>query len=106
MGTPEHAVVVRYPLTGEGFGEEHERQAVYDLGNRLTKAIEAAQAGDFDGHEFGGGEAILYAYGPDATRLFNAMEPLLRAFPARPAQATLRFGEAADSEAVEQHIDL
>ncbi|MGA3526735.1 hypothetical protein [Melissospora conviva] len=106
MSAPEHAVIVRYPLTGSGFGEEQERQAVYDLAKHLTKAIEAADAGDFDGHEFGGGEAVLYAYGPDATRLFTAMEPQLRAFPAKPAHATLRFGEPDDPTAAEQHIDL
>ncbi|MFB9855220.1 hypothetical protein ACFFMR_33055 [Micromonospora andamanensis] len=106
MSAPEHAVIVRYPLTGGGLGEEQERQAIYDLASRLTDAIEAADAGDFDGHEFGGGEAVLYAYGPDATRLFAAMEPQLRAFPTKPAQATLRFGEPDDPSPVEQRIDL
>ncbi|RLP81284.1 hypothetical protein EAD89_28995 [Micromonospora sp. BL4] len=86
--------------------EEQERQAIYDLASRLTDAIEAADAGDFDGHEFGGGEAVLYAYGPDATRLFAAMEPQLRAFTAKPAHATLRLGEPDDPTAIEQRIDL
>ncbi len=41
-----------------------------------------------------------------ATRLFTEMEPQLRAFPAKPAHATLRFGEPGDLTIVEQHIDL
>lgn len=106
MAAPEHAVIVRYPLTGGDFGEEQERQAIYDLASRLTDAIDAAEAGEFDGHEFGSGEAVLYAYGPDATRLLAAMEPQLRAFPTKPVHATLRFGEPDDPTAVEQHIDL
>ncbi|GIJ79078.1 hypothetical protein SAMN05443287_101532 [Micromonospora phaseoli] len=85
MSAPEHAVIVCYPLTGGGFGEEQERQAIYDLASRLADAVGAADAGDFDGQEFGGGEAVLYAYGPDATRLFAAMEPQLRAFSLRRA---------------------
>ncbi|MGW0504154.1 hypothetical protein [Micromonospora sp. NPDC003241] len=105
MSAPEHGVIVRYPLTG-GFGEEQERRAIYDLGRRLREAIEAADAGEFDGHEFGGGEAVLYAYGPDAARLFAAMESQLRAFPAKPAHTTLRFGEPDDTSTAEQRIDL
>ncbi|MER7589462.1 hypothetical protein ABTW72_18200 [Micromonospora sp. NPDC127501] len=106
MSAPEHAVIVRYSLPGGGCGEEQDRQAIYDLASRLTEAIEAADAGDLDGHEFGGGEAVLYAYGPDATRLFAAMEPQLRAFPTKPAHATLRFGEPDDPTAIEQRIGL
>lgn len=106
MSSPEHAVIVRYTLTGEAFGEEQERQAVYALQKRLAEAIAGADVGEFAGNEFGGGEVTLYAYGPDATRLFTAMEPQLRAFPARPAHATLRFGEADDPTAVEQRVDL
>jgi hypothetical protein len=106
MTSPEHAVLVTYALSGDRFGEDKEREAVYALTARLAEAVEAADAGDFDGNEFGGGEVVLYAYGPDANRLFAAMEPQLRAFPARPAHAVLRFGEADDPTAIEQRIDL
>jgi hypothetical protein len=106
VSSPENAVIVRYALSGDGFGDEEERKAVYALQHRLAEAVEAADAGEFDGNEVGGGEAVLYAYGPDATRLFAAMEPQLRAFPARPAYAVLRFGEADDPTAEEQRINL
>ena len=62
--------------------------------------------GEFDGNEFGGGEAVLYAYDPNADALFRAMEPPLRAFPARPAFAILRYGKAADPTAQERRIDF
>jgi hypothetical protein len=106
VSSPEHAVIVSYALSGDGFGDENERTAVYALQHRLADAIEVADVGEFDGNEVGGGEAVLYAYGPNATRLFAAMEPHLRTFPARPAHAVLRFGEADDPAAVEQRIDL
>jgi len=104
--SPEHAVLITYALSGDGFGAEGEREAIYALEYRLVEAIEAADAGEFDGNEFGGGKVVLYAYGPDASRLFTAMEPQLRAFPARPAHAVLRFGEADDPAAVERRVDL
>jgi hypothetical protein len=106
MDSPEHAVIVHYALSGDRYGEEHERDAVYALEVRLAQAIDAADAGEFDGNEFGGGQAVLYAYGPNATHLFTAMEPHLRAFPARPAHAILRFGDVDDPAAVENRIDL
>jgi hypothetical protein len=98
--------LITYALSSDGFGAEDEREALHALEHRLVEAIEAADAGELDGNELGGGKVVLYAYGPDANRLFTAMEPQLRAFPARPAHAVLRFGEADDPGAVEQHIDL
>lgn len=62
--------------------------------------------GELDGNEFRASEVALYAYGPDASRLFAVMEADLRAFSARPAHAVLRYGEASDPAAIEQRIDL
>jgi hypothetical protein len=106
MTLPEHAVIVTYKLSGDGFGEAHERDAVHALTGRLAVVIESAGVGEFDGDEFGGGEVTLYAYGPDASRLFGTMEPYLRAFSARPAHAVLRFGEADNPAAIEQRVEL
>jgi hypothetical protein len=103
---PEHAVIVHYSLSGEELGSVQEREAIFALEDRLIRAIEAADAGEFDGNEFGGGEAVLYAYGPDADALFRAMEQDLRAFPARPAHALLRFGGPADPGGIQRRIDL
>jgi hypothetical protein len=72
----------------------------------LVSAIDASGVGEFDGNEFGGGEGVLYAYGPDANELYAAMAPHLLGFDARPAYAILRFGEAADPSAVQHRIDL
>jgi hypothetical protein len=106
VSAPEHAVIVTYSLSGDAFGSTEERQAVRALEERLTAAIDTADVGELDGDEFGGGKVNLYAYGPDAVKLFAAMEPELRAFPPRPAHATLRFGAADDPAAVVQRITL
>jgi hypothetical protein len=104
--SPEHAVRVTYELSGEGYGEPDERAAIVDLKYRLIDAIGAAGAGEMSGTEFGGGKAEIFTYGPDARRLFDAMEEQLRAFPNRPARAVLRFGEADDPAAKEEIIEL
>lgn len=102
---PEQAVIVEYSLVG---ASEVDRpfDSVSDLEDQLIAAIEAAGAGEFDGNLFGPDEVTLYAYGPDADRLFAVMEPRLREFPARPARATLRYGAASDPAAAERSIDL
>jgi hypothetical protein len=35
-------------------------------------------AGEFDGDEFGGGECILFMYGPDTDKLFSAIQPIMK----------------------------
>ena len=102
----EQAVIVHYNLSDDEFGLPEEREAVFRLEDRLTTLVEQHQVGELDGNDFGGGEAVLYCYGPDADRLFAVIEEELRVFGARPAYATLRYGEAADPTAVERRVDL
>jgi hypothetical protein len=83
----EHAVIARYRLTDDGFGGPGDRAAVRAAQHLLTEAIERAGVGAFDGNEFGGGEVMLFAYGPDADALFAVMEPVLRDLPFRPGNA-------------------
>jgi hypothetical protein len=68
---------------------------LYALEDALIAAVEGALAGEIDGHELrlDGAEGTLYAYGPDAEVLFEAMAPVLRQTPLMAgAQARLRFG--------------
>ena len=99
-------MIVHFVVSGEEFGEVDEREAIFALEDELIEAIKEAGVGEFDGNEFGGGEAVLYSYGPDADALFAVMEPHLRAVKARPAWCVLRYGEAADPSAKERRIDL
>lgn len=103
---PEHAVIVHYSLTGDEYGAEDERDAIFALEQRLEDLINAGNLGELDGNEFGGGEAVIYCYGPDAGALFAGIEAELRAFPARPAYAKLRFGDVMDDGAREERVEL
>ena len=104
--SPEHAVIVHFKLSDDEHGTVVERESVFALEDELERAIEGMAAGEFDGNEFGGGEAVLYAYGPDADALFEVMEAPLRAFPNRPAFAILRYGEVTDATAMERRVAL
>jgi hypothetical protein len=65
----------------------------WQLNERLYEEVERSGTGEFDGNEIGEGSATLYAYGPDADRLFRAMEPILRSYPVcRDARIVIRHG--------------
>jgi hypothetical protein len=100
------AVIVRYALTGGTLGSPEERAAVYALQERLREALAGPDAGAFAGNEFGGGEAALFLDGPDAERLYSAVEGVLRALPNRPARVTLRYGDPDDPTSVRREFDL
>jgi hypothetical protein len=103
----EHAVIVHIKLDGGAFGADSERDAIESIEALLETAIATALVGEFDGDEFGGHECVLYAYGPDADRLFAVMQPILAAAPiVKGGYAIKRYGEAADSRAIERRVDL
>jgi hypothetical protein len=107
----EHTVIARFRLAPGPSGTATNLYGVYDLEERLIAAIGAARAGEFEAPQFGRDETgqselVLSAYGPDADRLFAVMEPALRAFPARPAFALLRYGAYDDPNAAEQLVRL
>jgi hypothetical protein len=102
----EHAVIVRVAIGEEHFGRAGARDVVRALEREIRAIVDGSGLGDFDGDEFGGGEAVLYLYGPDADKLYAAVEPALRAVSLRPVQVTLRYGDAGDPAAVERTIEI
>lgn len=69
----------------------------------FAEVILKSGAGVFDGDEFGNGECGLFMYGPNADRLFNVVEPLLRGWkPLEGGYAIKRYGTpAGQSERIE-----
>ncbi|MFF5007104.1 hypothetical protein ACFY3G_30270 [Streptomyces phaeochromogenes] len=92
-GDEEHAVIAHFRLASDGFGEVDQREQIYEAEQAMEAATEKAGVGEVDGNEFGGGEAVVYAYGPDADALFKVLEPTLRRLPFRPAHVLLRRGD-------------
>ena len=100
----EHAVIANFTLAVGGSAGHARRVA--GLERQLRFIVWLRRAGELDGSMLGPDLVKLFAYGPDADRLFAVMEPTLRRFPARPAHVTLRYGTANDSHAQERRVDL
>jgi hypothetical protein len=98
----DHAVLVHLALRGE-YGSAADREAVFALEDRLEAAIEAMDAGELDGNEFGGGEVVLYLYGPSKDRLWDAVEADVRAVATPGSFVLLRPG---GPDVVPERIDL
>jgi hypothetical protein len=89
----EQAVLVHLKLSNEGFGTDNDREAAWDLEDKLIRLIEATKVGEFDGTETGEGEHVLFMYGPDADKLFGAVGPVIRASAvARGGYVVKRYG--------------
>ena len=89
----EQAVIVRFQ-----YGQS-DLSSLFELEDELIEAIEAAEAGEFDGNEVAadGSDGTLYMYGPDADRLFEVVRPVhVSASCIRDAVATIRYGPPED----------
>ncbi len=88
----EQAVTVHLKLSGAQ-GLEEERNSIHRMSELLNEAISIKGVGEFDGDQFGGGECVLYMYGPDADQLFAAIYPLLKGWNSlRGGYAIRRYG--------------
>jgi hypothetical protein len=88
-------------------GSPDERARLVKLQDEVAAAVAAAKVGEFDGDEWGGGECVLYLYGPDADRLFAAVRPVIaKAAPRAGSFAIKRRGEAGDPNAAEERVSL
>jgi hypothetical protein len=97
----DHSVIVYLKNTG--------LDEVFALEEQLETAVTKAQAGEYDGNEVAldGSEAVLYAYGPDADALWEAMKPVITgASPDPGSYVVKRYGDAADTSAKEVRIEL
>ena len=86
---PEQAVVIHFQYGSTDL------KRLFALEERLESALSGSAIGEYDGNEIAtdGSDGFLYLYGPDADRLFDAIEPVLRATPfMRGAQVTKRYG--------------
>jgi hypothetical protein len=89
----DQAVIVRF-----NYGST-DLSRLFELERKLEAAIAAAKAGEYDGNEVAvdGSDGILYMYGPSADRLFQVVEPILKATPFMDgAKVEVRYGPPAD----------
>ncbi len=84
-------------LEGTGSAEKvYQQTELAEMAAQLKEYIERNGLGEFGGNEFGPTETTLFMYGPDAERLFNGIEPILRGSPlCRGARVLIRPTAAA-----------
>lgn len=102
LDSNEQALLVRFDYGSTNLGP------LYSLEDKLVKAIQAAGAGEYDGHEIAvdGSDGSLYMYGPDAERLFEVVQPTLEDTDfLKGAQVTMRYGPPGEGVA-ERHVRL
>ena len=74
----EHCVRIIVKLSDESWGTLEERTEMGEIEETLESVMGDSEAGEYDGHELGGGTCVFYLYGPNADELFKAIEPTLR----------------------------
>jgi hypothetical protein len=62
------------------------------LEDAVDQALSGQGAGELEAVQPGPGRVTVLAYGADADRVWASIEAAVRAFPCRPAEATLRYG--------------
>ena len=93
----DHAVLIHISLQ-DGHADLDEVE------DRLADAVEAAGTGELDGDLIGEDDAVLYLYGPDADRLWDSIEPIVRSAGFGPGSHGIkRYGEPG---ATEERIEL
>jgi hypothetical protein len=90
-GRPEQTLLLRLRLPqGQAGGEA---SAIIALEEAIEAALRRDSSGELDGHELRDGVWTLYLYGPDAKRIFESIEAVLRAVPLEPgSHAIARHG--------------
>jgi len=103
----EHAVTLHLPFSRGGLGAKDEDVVCQQIEDDLEEEIDRAGVGEMDGNEIGGGECMLFMYGPDADKLFAAVAPRARSSRlGRRAWAIKRYGSVDDPNAREVRVDL
>jgi len=90
-GSQEQALLLRLRLSPSEAGDETPR--IVALEEAIENALRATRAGEFDGHDLRDGVWTLYMYGPDANRILESIEGVVRG--ARldsSSHAIMRFG--------------
>jgi hypothetical protein len=74
--------------------EIYENYDLSTLEEQIISSLAGTGLGELDGNEVGPREATLFLYGPDADKLFQRIEGILKAYPLfESTQVTIRYGE-------------
>ena len=90
-GSQEQALLLRLRLPESQAGDE--TPTIVALEESIESALRQHRTGEFDGHDLRDGVWTLYLYGPDANRIFESIEEVVRRARLDPSShAIMRFG--------------
>lgn len=73
--------------------DDETRQKCFDLQDEIASVLTDSATGELDGDLWGGNQCVIYCYGPDAQRMWDAIAPVLKRFPfPKGSYAIKRFG--------------
>lgn len=103
----EQAVVVNIRLSNERHGTEHEQARLSMLVQAVKSILDAQPGSELGACQVTKGFGVLYCYGPDASRLYEMLEPILTDYDPGPGSfAIVRHGGATDTAARRDRIDF
>lgn len=103
----EQAVVVNIRLSNERQGTEHEQARLSMLAQAVKATLDAHPGCELGACQVTRGFGVLYCYGPDASLVYEVLEPLLVDYRPGPGSfAIVRHGGATDTTAPRDRIDL
>jgi hypothetical protein len=89
----QEAVLIHFDFGPKPNGDHFGFDDMVDLEDKLIAIMERSHVGELDGNEVGKTDGTIFTYGPDANRLFSAIEPTLRSHPlCNGARVILRQG--------------
>ena len=95
----EQAVIVSMRLSNDDFGNDTEDESLGQLEIEIERSLLGKDAGEWDGHETGGGYHKIFMYGPCAEKLSHAILPVVLRYPALPGSYMVkRFGNIGSDE--------
>lgn len=100
---PEHAVIIHFQYGSRDLSR------LFELEDKIEDVVAKAKVGEYDGHEIAmdGSDGFFYLYGPDADKLFQAVEATLQQSKfMQGAEVNKRYGPAgAGVKEVTFHIN-
>jgi hypothetical protein len=95
----EQAVILSMRLSNDHLGNEAEDASMATLESQIEECLEGSGAGEWDGHETGGGYHKIFLSGPCAEKLTERILTTVLSFDALPGSYMVkRFGEVGSDE--------
>jgi len=98
----DHAVIIAFRYGSTNLDR------LFELEDQLVQAISEAGVGEYDGNEIAvdGSDGTLFMYGPDADRLLQVVEPIVRACSfMKGAHVRRRYGGPGSDDEIESTIE-